>query len=576
MNIEKMEQVMKRMLSAAMLVGLCAFQSQSAEPPIAKELFKNIETATKAKPEPLGSYAKGCLAGGVQLFEDGPTWAAMRLSRGRNWGHPELAKFIGRLTAASKTVGYDGLLIGDLGRARGGPMISGHRSHQITASQRENWSSYDVVKGRSTLDKELWEKSSWRAIQLAAEDDAVARIFVNATIKRELCRRSKGEGWLRKVRAWWGHDAHFHVRLSCPEGMTECVNQAPPPAGDGCGKELDWWFTDEPYAPSDKPPPRDLTMADLPHACQAVFLGLLGLLFASPVLAEGKVSLGQSETRPVRFSDSNPRETRFGQLEFLGGLEWWAKRADFGGFSGMLLDDDNTLTALTDKGHWARARLIFNPQGALAAIEGLEVWRLYSANGGFLKRPFTDSEAITRDGDALLISFEGGFGGGRVSRFANLWAPEAPVVGLPDLSGLGSNQGLESLLKLPDGRLVMIAEEPANGTDHMGWILKDGVSKPFTVKREAAYSPTDLALGPLFGGPGMRIRRFPLSELRPGAVIKGEELINLGAGHAVDNMEALATRRGKFGGTELFVLSDDNFSYRQRTLLLHFRVRDGG
>jgi len=262
------------------------------------------------------------------------------------------------------------------------------------------------------------------------------------------------------------------------------------------------------------------------------WLAILGLLICTETFAEGKTSLGQSETRPVRFSDSNPEQTRFGKLEFLGGLEWWSERADFGGFSGMLLDDDNMLTALTDKGHWARSRLIFNPQGALAAIEGLEIWRLYSDRDRFLQRPFTDSEAITRDGDALLISFEGGFGGGRVSRFANLWAPETPVAGIPDLSGLGSNRGLESLLKLPDGRLVMIAEEPANGNDHMGWILENGVSKPFKLRREAAYSPTDLAIGPdgetlyllerrysLFGGPGMRIRRFPLSDLQPGAMI---------------------------------------------------------
>ena len=316
------------------------------------------------------------------------------------------------------------------------------------------------------------------------------------------------------------------------------------------------------------------------------WLTLFGLLFCTQALAEGKVSLGQSKTLPVRFSDSNPQETRFGKLEFLGGLQWWSDRADFGGFSGMLLDADGTVTALTDKGHWARARLIFNPKGALAAIEGLEIWRLYAANGGFIQRPFTDSEAITRDGDALLVAFEGPFGAGRVSRFENLWAPEQPVTGLPDLSGLGLNQGLESLLMLPDGRLVMVAEEPISGDDHIGWILENGVSKPFTLKREATYSPTDLALGPdgkmlyllerrfsIFGGVGMRIRRFPLSELQPGAVIEGEALIDLGAGHAVDNMEAIATRRGKFGSTELFVLSDDNFSFRQRTLLLHFRVR---
>jgi len=274
-----------RRIIVATVMGLCTLPLQAAEPQTAKELFRNIETPTRQNPQALGGYAKGCLAGGVRLFEDGPTWAAMRLSRGRNWGHPALANFISRLSAAAKGVGYRGLLIGDLGRARGGPMISGHRSHQIgldvdiwmrpltnrpDSGQREKWSSYDVVKGRSTLDRELWEKSSWRAIKLASEDPAVARIFVNATIKRELCRVSAGEEWLRKVRPWWGHDAHFHVRLSCPAGVPGCFNQAPPPAGDGCGKELDWWFTDEPYKPSDKPPRKDLTMADLPHECQTV------------------------------------------------------------------------------------------------------------------------------------------------------------------------------------------------------------------------------------------------------------------------------------------------------------------
>jgi len=70
------------------------------------------------------------------------------------------------------------------------------------------------------------------------------------------------------------------------------------------------------------------------------WLAILGLLICTETFAEGKTSLGQSETRPVRFSDSNPEQTRFGKLEFLGGLEWWSERADFGGFSGMLLDDD--------------------------------------------------------------------------------------------------------------------------------------------------------------------------------------------------------------------------------------------
>lgn len=317
-----------------------------------------------------------------------------------------------------------------------------------------------------------------------------------------------------------------------------------------------------------------------------IWAALCVAMVASTACAQDKFAVGQSETRPLRFSNSNPSESRFGKLEFLGGLEWRARRADFGGFSGLLLDADDTITALTDKAHWARARLIFNPQGGLAAIEGLEVWRLYDADGVFLQRPFTDSEAITRDGDDLLISFEGKH---RVSRFAGLSGHEQVVAGLPDLSGLGNNRGLEALERLPDGRLVMIAEEPPEGRDHVGWIVGDGPAERITIKRVGSYSPTDLALSPdgetlyllerrysLIGGPGMRIRRFPVSDVFGGAVIEGESLIDLGAGYAVDNMEALATRRGQSGQTELLVLSDDNFSFRQRTLLLHFRVLGDG
>ncbi len=307
------------------------------------------------------------------------------------------------------------------------------------------------------------------------------------------------------------------------------------------------------------------------------------ILTATAACAQGKSASGESQTRALKFSDSNPSLTRFGKLDFLGGLEWSANRADFGGFSGMLLDEDGTITALTDKAHWARAKLIFDDNGALSDIEGLEVWRLYGADGGFLQRPFTDAEGITRDGDNLLISFEGR---DRVSRFAGLWGPEQPVAGLPAaLDDLRTNKGLEGLLKLPDGRLVMVAEEPIDTDDNIGWILEDGTARPFAITRTNGFSPTDLALGPdgetvyllerrysFFGGPGMRIRRFALAELEPDALIEGETLIEAGAGEAVDNMEALATRRGPGGETELLVLSDDNFSFRQRTLLLHFRV----
>ena len=111
-------------------------------------------------------------------------------------------------------------------------------------------------------------------LRRAAEDPRVARIFVNPAIKRAMCDwPGAGEGeasaYLAKIRPWYGHDAHFHVRLDCPEPTGACKGQAPPPPGDGCGAPLDYWFTDEPYksrpGATEKGP---LTLADLPAACR--------------------------------------------------------------------------------------------------------------------------------------------------------------------------------------------------------------------------------------------------------------------------------------------------------------------
>ena len=290
-----------------------------------------------------------------------------------------------------------------------------------------------------------------------------------------------------------------------------------------------------------------------------------------------------SVTIPLRFDDANPATTRFGKLGYLGGLHWIGGRDDFGGFSGMVLEDESLL-ALTDKGHWFRTAMQFDDEGHLSGLSGLEVGRFYRAPGVYLQRPYTDSEAIAKDGTGYLIAFERQH---RVSRFDTPKAPARSVAGLPDLSILQTNRGIEAMLLLPDRRLILVAEEPPSGNgNHVGWIVDGDKSHRFAIRRVGTYSPTDMTLGPdgetvyllerrysVLGGPGMRIRRFPLSDIVPRAEIGGETLIDLGAGHAVDNMEAIAARAGP-DGDELFVLSDDNFSARQRTLLLHFRVME--
>ena len=269
------------------ILALSVFTSTAQAEEFAEDAFGAVRgPPRRGGRTPLAAMRKDASPVALGCRWMGRAGAAMRLSRERNWAHPALAAFVVRLSERVPEVGLQGLLVGDMGQPRGGPMKSGHRSHQIgldvdvwlrpltvrpDAVARESLSSYDLVKGRYKLDGDLWSKSAWRAIRLAAEDGAVARIFVNAAIKRKLCQVTPVEnrGWLRKVRPWWGHDSHFHVRLACPAGVPGCKNQQPPPAGDGCGKELDWWFTDGPYSGTSKPKPK-LTLDDLPEQCRAV------------------------------------------------------------------------------------------------------------------------------------------------------------------------------------------------------------------------------------------------------------------------------------------------------------------
>jgi penicillin-insensitive murein endopeptidase len=213
----------------------------------------------------------------------------MRLSRNRNWGHPALVGFIQRLAADAKRDGWPGLLVGDMGQPRGGPMRSGHASHQdgldvdiwftpmpdrtLSAEERESLSAVSMVSGgRYAIDSSRFGKRQAALIRRAALFPEVERIFVNPGIKKALCATpDEDRDWLHKVRPWYGHDDHLHVRLRCPPGQLLCKEQDPVPLGDGCGADLAWWFDqplEQPKAPA--PPPKPLTLADLPPACRGV------------------------------------------------------------------------------------------------------------------------------------------------------------------------------------------------------------------------------------------------------------------------------------------------------------------
>ena len=270
-------------------VVLFALAACSAEP----NVWSIIKTSSPEPASAIGSYANGCLAGAQSLPPDGPGYQVMRLSRSRFYGHPELIAYLKKL-GSQMSRNHGVILIGDMAQPRGGAMPSGHASHQtgleadiwythpksaetmsLTLKEREELAAPSLVTtDGSRVDPTRWNTQDATLLRTAARDPNVDRIFVNPAIKRELCRVAPGSAWLHKIRPWWGHDEHFHVRLQCPAGDRDCIAQpANIPAGDGCDATLDWWFTDEARAAEHQPHNVDIStqpLAELPDRCKTL------------------------------------------------------------------------------------------------------------------------------------------------------------------------------------------------------------------------------------------------------------------------------------------------------------------
>lgn len=269
----------------------------------AKTLFGAAKAPSPLAARAIGTYARGCLAGAVALPVDGPAWQAMRLSRNRNWGHPELVKVVERLALDSKEKdGWPGLLVGDLSQPRGGPMLTGHASHQLgldadvwltpmpdrrlTRREREDISATSMLDSTDiAVDPKVFTPGHVQLIKRAASYPQVERVLVHPAIKKALCEAAGADrAWLGKVRPIQGHYYHFHIRIGCPAGSSAtCKPQVAVTGDDGCGKEVDEWIArvtpykgpprpKPPRPPGWKPPPPPppITMASLPEACTAV------------------------------------------------------------------------------------------------------------------------------------------------------------------------------------------------------------------------------------------------------------------------------------------------------------------
>lgn len=276
----------------------------SAEP-LARQLFGAKTAPTAGAPTPIGFYSRGCAAGLVALPESGPTWQAMRLSRNRYYGQPEMISYLQDLSRYAATLpGWNGLYIGDISQPRGGPMTGGHASHQIgldadiwmlpasrltlSRADREKISSISIRTEDQTRVNGNWTPAHMALLRAAAADPRVDRVFVAAAAKIAMCNAApKGDrAWLQKIRPIYGHNEHFHVRLKCPPGSPLCQVQSPTvdelsKGGDGCDETLNWWVTtylDElrhpPKRPANPGPApktaKTYVLSDLPAECRTV------------------------------------------------------------------------------------------------------------------------------------------------------------------------------------------------------------------------------------------------------------------------------------------------------------------
>lgn len=272
---------MMRFLVPLVAVMCTAFAARSQD-------WGQVSTPTGGPPQSIGFYSAGCLQGAQALPLDGPGYAAIRISRNRYWGQPVTLDFIKTLAEKVRAAGQAPLYVGDIGQPRGGPAPSGHASHQngldadiwferqpgppLAPAARENPRLRSLVLADdSGIDDNVFTQQHATLLRLAAEMPHLDRLFVNKWIKQRLCQTVAGNrGWLNKLVVWVGHDEHFHIRLHCPPGNPQCQPQAGYYADEGCGEQLDLWFTRPPVKLPPPGTPQAPYRPKLPAACAAV------------------------------------------------------------------------------------------------------------------------------------------------------------------------------------------------------------------------------------------------------------------------------------------------------------------
>ncbi len=255
-------------------------------------LATNILAIQPAAADPLrviGGPSVGCIAGAAELPPQGPGYQTIHLAISHFWGAPNTVAAMQQLGRDAQAARLGVVLVEELSRPRGGPIVGGHASHQtgldadvaldtsrqraLSPAERETIELTSLVRAdRRGVRPDKWNDGIATLLRLAARLPQVDRVLVNPAIKQQLCDSVTGDrSWLRFIRPWYGHAAHMHVHFRCPPGQASCVDIPPPPPGESCDASLQWWF-DQLDAPPAKPgPPKPA--APMPAECKAVLAG---------------------------------------------------------------------------------------------------------------------------------------------------------------------------------------------------------------------------------------------------------------------------------------------------------------
>lgn len=331
---------------------------------------------------------------------------------------------------------------------------------------------------------------------------------------------------------------------------------------------------------------------------------LLGALLAALLAAPpaGAQDAGRAGDLPVKievealpinaFDAKAPDQRRFGALDFIGGIELRSVYREFGGLSALrMLADGEHFVALSDRAHWLTGRIVYR-NGRPDGIADAEMAAMLGADGRPLAaRGWYDTESLAADGDTFYVGIERVH---RIVRFdfgrAGVLARGEPIPVPADFASLPANKGIEALAFVPAGQplagtLIAMSER---GLDRAGnlkaYLIGGPTPGQFSVRRGDEFDISDCALLPSGDlillerrfswtrGLAIRLRRVAIGAIRPGALVDGPVLMFADMGYQIDNMEGLGIHRSADGELVLTLISDDNFSFLQRTLLLQFRL----